>query len=126
MTPALRCSRTGSARCEQSAGAGSCARARPSAAQRTAAAEARRAKELAERAKRERRDLAWRRIRLWQHGSGFRRNKERWAALGTLAMVLILLAFLLTDSFKVVLLVILVLIVGGPALVMLTFDRRSK
>ena len=41
-------------------------------------------------------------------------------------MVLILLAFLLTDSFKVVLLVVLVLIVGGPALVMLTFDRRSK
>jgi Flp pilus assembly protein TadB len=95
-------------------------------AQRTAAAEERRAKEMAERAKRERRDLAWRRIRLWQHGSGFRRNKERWAALGTLAMVLILLAFLLTDSFKVVLLVVLVLIVGGPALVMLTFDRRSK
>jgi Flp pilus assembly protein TadB len=94
------------------------------AAQRAAEAQARREKEAAERARRERRDLTWRRLRLWQHGSGFRRRKEGWAALGTLAMVLILLAFLLTDSFKVVFLVVLVLLIAGPALVMLTFDRR--
>jgi Flp pilus assembly protein TadB len=95
-------------------------------ARRVAEEEQRRAKMAAQRAKRERRNLAWRRMRLWQHGSGFTRRKEGWAALATLAMVLILLAFLLTDSLSVVLLVVLVLIVGAPVLVMLTFDRRSK
>jgi hypothetical protein len=39
-------------------------------------------------------------------------------------MVLILLAFLLTNSLKVVFLVVLVLLIAGPALVMITFDRR--
>jgi Flp pilus assembly protein TadB len=94
------------------------------AARRAADAQAQREKDAAERARRERRDLTWRRLRLWQHGSGFRRRKEGWAALATLAMVLILLAFLLTDSLKVVFLVVLVLLIAGPALVMLTFDRR--
>jgi Flp pilus assembly protein TadB len=96
------------------------------AAQRTAEVQAQRDKAAAERARRERRDLTWRRLRLWQHGPSFRRNKEKWAALGTLAMVLILLAFLLTSSLKVVFLVVLVLLIAGPALVMLTFDRRHR
>jgi Flp pilus assembly protein TadB len=96
------------------------------AARRIAEEEQRRARAAAQRAKRERRSLTWRQLRLWQHGSSFGRHKERWAALATLAMVLILLAFLLTDSLSVVLLVVLVLIIGAPVLVMLTFDRRSK
>jgi Flp pilus assembly protein TadB len=95
-------------------------------ARRRAEEQQRQAKVAAQRAKRERRSLAWRHLRLWQHGSGFSRRKEGWAALATLAMVLILLAFLLTDSLSVVLLVVLVLIIGAPVLVMLTFDRRSK
>jgi Flp pilus assembly protein TadB len=96
------------------------------AARRTAEERARREKVAADRARRERRSLTWRRLRLWQHGTGFRRNKDSWAALGTLAMVVLLLAYLLTSSWHVVLLVVLVLVVAFPALVMLTFDRRNK
>lgn len=96
------------------------------AAQRLADEQARRDKAAAERARRERRSLAWRRVRLWQHGTGFRRRKESWAALGTLALILLLLAYLLTSSFRMVLLMVLVLVIAFPALVMLTFDRRHK
>lgn len=96
------------------------------AARHLAGEHARREKDVAERARRERRSLAWRRMRLWQHGSGFRRRKDSWAALGTLAMVVLLLAYLLTSSWHVVLLVVLVLVIAFPALVMLTFDRRNE
>ena len=64
-------------------------------------------------------------MRLWQHGSGFRRRKEAIAALLTLVLVVLLVAYLLTSSF------------GRPArparphrrtpaLVILTFDRSRK
>ena len=96
------------------------------AAQRGAEERARREQVAAEQARRERRDLAWRRLRLWQHGSGFHRRRDRWAALATLAMVLLLLAYLLSSSLRVVFLMVLVLVIAGPALVMLTFDRRNK
>lgn len=65
-------------------------------------------------------------MRLWQHGSGFDRRKEGWAALATLALVLIVLAFVLSGSFRAVFLVVLVLVVGAPALIMITFDRRRR
>jgi Flp pilus assembly protein TadB len=95
-------------------------------ARRAAEAQAQQARVAAERARRERRALMWRRLRLWQHGAGFYRRKDSWAALATLAMVVLLLAFLLTSSLRIVLFVALVLVVAFPAMVMLTFDRRKK
>jgi hypothetical protein len=96
------------------------------AGQKAADEKARRDKEAAAQARRERRDLAWRRNRLWQHGSGYRRRKEAIAGLLTLDLVVLLLAYLLTSSLQAVLFVLLVLIIASPALAMLTFDRRRK
>jgi hypothetical protein len=96
------------------------------AARRRADADARREREVAERARRERRDLTWRRLRLWQHGPGFRRNKEAWAALATLVMVILLLSYLFTSSLGAVLFVGLVLLIASPALVKLFLDRSHK
>ena len=96
------------------------------AAQNAADAKARRERDAAMRARRERRELVWRRNRLWQHGSGYRRRKEAIAALLTLDLVVLLLAYLLTSSVDAVLFVLLVLIVASPALAMLTFERRRK
>jgi Flp pilus assembly protein TadB len=96
------------------------------AAARAAAERARREKEAADRARQERRALLWRRMRLWQHGPGYRRRKEGIAALLTLALVLMLLAYFLTGTFTAVLLVALVLVIATPVLVMLTFDRRHR
>jgi Flp pilus assembly protein TadB len=96
------------------------------AAQRAAADRERRDKDAARQRRRERRDLVWRRNRLWSHGSGYRRRKETIAALLTLDFVALLLAYLLTSSFSAVLLVFLVLIVATPALAILTLDRNRK
>jgi Flp pilus assembly protein TadB len=96
------------------------------AAVRAAGQQARREEEATGRARRERRDLAWRRVRLWRHGPGYRRHKDGIAALLTLAMVLLLLAYLLTSSLVAVLLVLLVLVIAAPVLVMLTFDRKRR
>lgn len=131
---AQRCSRTGSGRYDAFGGLVSVSkeRARSRAAREAAAAERAalaadaRARSAAERARRERRALRWRRLRLWQHGSGFHRKRDSWAALATLALVLLLTTYLFTSSAQAVMLVALILIIGGPALVMLTFDRNRK
>jgi len=96
------------------------------AVRRRAEAQVRREREAAERARRERRGLAWRRVRLWQHGPSFRRNKEAWAGLATLVMVILLLSYLFTSSLRAVLFVGLVLLVASPALVKLLIDRSHK
>lgn len=96
------------------------------ATKRRAAAQARREREGAERSRRERRELTWRRVRLWQHGPAFRRNKEAWAGLATLILVILLLSYLFTSSLGAVLFVALVLLIASPALVMLFMDRRRK
>jgi Flp pilus assembly protein TadB len=96
------------------------------AARRAADTQASREREAAERARRDRRDLIWRRVRLWQHGAAFRRHKEAWAALATLVMVVLLLTYLLTSSFGAVFLVALVLIIASPALVRVFLDRSRK
>ncbi|MDQ2751336.1 MAG: hypothetical protein M3Y44_17685 [Actinomycetota bacterium] len=96
------------------------------ATKRRAAARARREREGAERSRRERRELTWRRVRLWQHGPAFRRNKEAWAGLATLILVVLLLSYLFTSSLGAVLFVALVLLIASPALVMLFMDRRRK
>ena len=94
------------------------------AAQRAAAADAERARAAAARARRERRSLLWRRVRIWQHGPGFRRNRERWGALGALAMCVLLLVFVLTRSITDVIGTALVLLIATPVLVLLIVDRR--
>ena len=93
------------------------------AAERTAAAQAARAKEVAARVKREQRSLLWRRVRIWQHGTRFRRNRERWGALAAVAMCLLLVVFLITGSFEDVLGTALVLVIAAPVLVLLIVDR---
>jgi Flp pilus assembly protein TadB len=96
------------------------------AARRRAEAQARRERDVAERTRRERRELTWRRVRLWQHGPAFRRHKEAWAALATLILVILLLSYLFTSSLGAVLFVALVLLIASPALVMLFLDRSRK
>ena len=96
VTPARRCSRTGWPPCDPRAGGAAVskerARARAvreaAAAQKLAADRARGGeKDAAAHARRERRDRAWRRHRLWQHGSGYRRRKEAIAAVLTIDLV---------------------------------------
>jgi len=94
------------------------------ASERSAAAEAERAKLAAARARRERRSLFWRRMRLWQHGPGFRRNRERWGALAALAMCVLLVVFIWTSSLDDVIGTALVLVIAAPLLVLLIVDRR--
>ena len=84
------------------------------------------AKAAAERSRRERRTLLWRRIRLWQHGPGFRRNRERWAALATVVFIVLLLVYLFTRSLEAVFGAALVAVVGAPVLVLLFVDRSRK
>jgi Flp pilus assembly protein TadB len=96
------------------------------AAQRSTARQAERAKAAAARARRERRSLTWRRVRIWQHGPGFRRNRDKWGALGALALVALVGVFVITRSIGAVFGTVLVLLVGAPVLVLLFFDRSHK
>jgi Flp pilus assembly protein TadB len=96
------------------------------AAERAAADKAQRERHAAQRARRERRSLLWRRMRLWQHGSGFHRRRDAWAGLATLALVVLLVTYLFTNSVHAVVLVAFILVLAGPMLVMLTFDRRHR
>jgi Flp pilus assembly protein TadB len=92
------------------------------AAQRAQFDQQRRAEAEAARAKRQRRSLRWRHLRLWQHGPGF--HRERWGALGTLVLVLLVVTYLFAASITAVVLVGLVLLIVMPALVMLFFERK--
>lgn len=93
------------------------------AARRAEEERARRDKATAARARQERRALLWRRLRLWQHGPGFRRRKETWAALATVVMLVLFVTYLITSSVGAVLFVALIVLIASPALVMLFFDR---
>jgi Flp pilus assembly protein TadB len=84
------------------------------------------ARTSARQARRERRSLTWRRARLWQHGPGFARNKEKWATLAIVVMIALLITYFLSRSVHDVLLVALICVVATPALVALLFDRRSS
>lgn len=96
------------------------------AARRAAEQQAARERETARRRRRERRELAWRQGRLWRHGSGFRRDKETWAALLTLVLVAVLLTYLVTSSMNAVIVILLVCAIGLPALAVTMMDRRSR
>jgi hypothetical protein len=93
------------------------------AAERAEAARLERERAAAARAKREQRSLMWRRLRLWQHGARFRRNRERWGALAAIVMSVLLVVFLFTRSWNAVLGTALVLVIGAPVLVLLIIDR---
>jgi Flp pilus assembly protein TadB len=93
------------------------------AAERAAAAEAERRRAAEARARREQRALVWRRVRLWQHGAGFRRNRERWGALAAIAMGALLAVYLFTRSIGDVFGTALVLVIALPVLVVLVVNR---
>jgi Flp pilus assembly protein TadB len=95
-------------------------------AERTALRQAEQAKAATARARRERRDLIWRRVRLWQHGPGFRRRRETWGALATLVLLSLMVVYLLSRSWDAVLGTALIFIVGAPVLVLLFFDRSRR
>jgi Flp pilus assembly protein TadB len=96
------------------------------AAQRAEQLADERAKAAAARARKERFALAWRRLRLWQHGPGFRRHRERWGALAALVLVLLVAIFVFTGSATLVLVTALVLFVGAPVLIVLVVDRSRR
>jgi len=96
------------------------------AAQRAAQAQAERDRVAAARARRERRALLWRRLRLWQHGPGFRRRREQWGALGALALVLLVAIFVVTRSVTLVIVTALVLLVAAPVLVSVVIGRNRR
>ena len=87
--------------------------------------QARREREAADRVRRDRRALRWRRLRLWQSASG-RRAAEGRAVLGTAALVLLVVVYVLTGSLRAVLGMALILLVASPMLIKLTFDRSHK
>ena len=93
------------------------------AAERAATARAEQQKAAAARARRERWSLAWRRIRIWQHGPAFRRRRETWGAFATLLLLILLVVYLGTRSIGAVLISALALLVCGPVLFLLFFER---
>lgn len=92
------------------------------AAERARAAADQRQRAERSRATREQRRRLWLRVRLWQHGPGFRR--EVWGALGTIVLLLVVVAYIVTGSVTAVVLTGLVLLVVGPALIKLFFERK--
>ena len=96
------------------------------AAARAAASRETRERAAAERARRERRRMLWRRIRLWQHGPGFRRRRETWGALATLVLLAMLVVYIFTRSLPAVFGTLLIFVVGAPVLILLFFDRSRR
>jgi Flp pilus assembly protein TadB len=94
-----------------------------------AAAEAARLEQertAAARARRERRALAWRRVRIWQHGSRFRRNRESWGWLGVLVFLGLLVTYLFTRSIGALVGTALIFVIAAPVLVLLFVDRNRR
>jgi Flp pilus assembly protein TadB len=96
------------------------------AAAAATAARAQQQRLAAERARRERRALWWRRIRLWQHGSRFRRDRERWGWLGVLVFLGLVCVYLFTRSVGALVGTALVFVIGAPVLVVLFVDRSRR
>ena len=109
-------------------------KARKLAQAERAAAEAARAEELraarareARRAPRqERRSLLWRRMRLWQHGPAFRRNREALGVLAVIVLLALLVVYLLTGSWSAVIGAALFAIIATPVLAKLVLDRSHE
>ena len=96
------------------------------AAASAAAARAEQERAAADRARRERRSLRWRRLRLWQHGAGFRRDRERWGWLGVLVFLGLLVTYLFTRSIGALVGTALIFVIAAPVLVLLFLDRNRR
>jgi Flp pilus assembly protein TadB len=96
------------------------------AAAAAAAARTEQQRVAAERARRARRSLLWRRLRLWQHGSGFRRDRERWGWLGVLVFLGLLVTYLFTRSIGALVGTALIFVIAAPVLVLLFLDRNRR
>ncbi len=90
---------------------------------RALAAQAGQARAQARRRRAERRDLLWRRVRLWQHRPGSR-DRERFGLLGVLVLVVLLTVFVVTRSWSATLGAALVCVIAAP--VYLVLDRSRS
>ena len=125
MTRAPTCSRTGWPALAKTRAAARAAR-EAAAREREAAAAHERERAAAERARRERRALVWRRLRLWQSRPTPDHRREKRAVLAAFVFVLLVLTYLFTGSLGAVFLVLLVLVIGTPVLFMLFLDRSKR
>ncbi|MBE7186968.1 hypothetical protein [Jatrophihabitans endophyticus] len=80
----------------------------------------------AQRARAERRRLWWARLRLWQHGPGFGRQRERWGALGTIVLLVLLVVYVWTRSVAATGGAALICVIAAPALAAFVIRDRSK
>jgi Flp pilus assembly protein TadB len=71
-----------------------------------------------------RRQRLWRSVRLWRSPAGARR--EHWAALGAVALIVVLGIWFATRSVSVVVFTVLVAVIVGPAVLVLSADRRNR
>ena len=65
----------------------------------------------------------WRRVRLWQHGPGFRR--DAWGAFATVLLLILLTVWLFSRSLTAVLVTALALVICAPVLYLLVFEKRK-
>ncbi len=93
------------------------------AAEAAAAREAEQRRAAAARARKEQRALGWRRVRLWQHGPGFRR--DAWGAFATVLLLILLTVWLFSRSLTAVLVTALALVICAPVLYLLVFEKRK-
>jgi Flp pilus assembly protein TadB len=77
------------------------------------------------RRRKQRRALAWRRLRLWQHGPGGNRQRENWTLLGTVVVAVLVLTYMFTESTREVLGIALIGLIASPLLLVLVFGRRK-
>lgn len=96
------------------------------AAARTAELSERARRSSLDRARRQRRVLLWKRVRLWQHGPQFRRRRSAWGVIAVVALLVLLVAYLLTGSISDVVGTTLVLVLASPLVVALVFDRSRQ
>uniref|UniRef100_UPI0035C9A576 hypothetical protein n=1 Tax=uncultured Jatrophihabitans sp. TaxID=1610747 RepID=UPI0035C9A576 len=73
-------------------------------------------------ARRERRALVWRRVRLWQHRPGTR-ERERLGLLGILVLIVLLTVFVVTRSWSATLGAALVCVIAAPVYLVLHRSR---
>jgi hypothetical protein len=78
------------------------------------------------RDRREQRALAWRRLRLWQHGPGFSGRREAVGALAALVLVLIVVTYVATRSVTDVVVLALLLVLAAPILGLVFFGRGRR
>lgn len=81
-----------------------------------------RERDAAARDRRERRLALWRRVRLWQRSPN-RRHAEVRSVLAAAVLVLLVLTYLFTGSWKAVVGGVLVLAIGSPLVLKFGFDK---